>query len=85
MRGKYSPTVSAAYRYDQDWFEKYAGDAWYDREGFDAYGYNSEEIDRAGNHEHDYYPDDEYEGRNFKYEYALDNTIFDGEKPIYKG
>jgi hypothetical protein len=60
--GKYSPTVSFSYMKDQKWFEKNGGDfgngvnpdSIYDNDGFDSYGYNSENIDRAGIHENDY-------------------------------
>ena len=54
MLGKYSPTVDSAYDHDQDWFEKYAGYNQYDPEGYDYYGYNRKDIDRAGNHEDSY-------------------------------
>lgn len=95
MRGKYSPTVTAAYRKDKKWFKKYSDfdnqpDAWsiYDPEGFDMYGYDENEIDRAGNHECVYYTNDaplesdvEY---NCKYEAALDAWGFDGTKPVQK-
>jgi hypothetical protein len=88
MRGKYSPTVNAAYRRDQFWWDKYAANSnesypTYDPEGYDSYGYNKDDCDRAGNFEHDYYLDDEH-GGNSKYEYALDVWGFDGIKPIVK-
>jgi hypothetical protein len=86
MRGKYSPTVSAAYMADQDWWKKYTGEDeftyhQYDPEGYDSYGYNSQDLDRAGNYEHEYYSDDVYDG-NFKYNVALDEWGFDGVKPM---
>jgi hypothetical protein len=55
--GKYSPTVTEAYRRDQNWHEKeraITDDPNYDREGYDRYGYNKDEVDRAGYTEHDY-------------------------------
>jgi hypothetical protein len=57
MIGKYSPTVSAAYRKDQKWFEKNATphDYLFDEDGYDSYGYNIDDIDRAGITEHSYY------------------------------
>jgi hypothetical protein len=41
---------------DQDWWEKHRlnDDDWYDRDGYDRYGYNAEEVDRAGYTEWDY-------------------------------
>lgn len=89
MRGKYSPTVSAAYQADQDWFRKFCelapfGDqvySPYDPEGFDSYGYDKNDTDRAGNQEHVYYADDEY-GLNCWYDSALRNWGFDGKKPV---
>lgn len=60
--GKYSPTVSFSYRKDQEWFRKNCIDpnSWYDRDGFDSYGYNEQEVDRAGHHENDYLSDGKY-------------------------
>lgn len=83
MRGKYSPTVSKAYQTDQDWHAKYAGDETYDPEGFDKYGYDAEDRDRAGNEEHEYYSDDS-DDCNCKYETALRAWGFDGTKPALK-
>ena len=89
MRGKYSPTVSAAYRADLDWFRKYCELAPhgenvyspYDPDGYDSYGYDKNDVDRAGNQEHVYYEDDDF-GFNCFYESALDNWGFDGTKPV---
>jgi hypothetical protein len=93
-RGKYSPTVSAAYMKDPDWFRKYSGETdsmWvpYDPEGFDSYGYDKNDMDRAGNNEFDYLHndaqdsglDDNYDF-NFKYDDALGQWGFDGVKPV---
>jgi hypothetical protein len=45
----FSPTVVAAYRQDADWHCP-AGDEWgFDAAGYDSYGYNSRDCDRAGN------------------------------------
>ena len=100
MRGKYSPTVTAAYMADQDWFEKNCAPteiregirrrAQYDRDGFDSYGYNADEVDRAGNQEHDYYPgwtdeQGDYHEENDAYDQALRDWGFDGVKPALKG
>jgi len=92
MRGKYSPTVSTAYAKDQDWWKRYSGQTdtqWnqYDPDGYDSYGYNNDDMDRAGNYEHEYYCDDEegddyWSGTNYKYEHALDVWGFDGVKPV---
>lgn len=85
-RGKYSPTVFAAYRRDQDWFSKYSQGQNFDPEGYDSYGYNQDCQDRAGNDELDYLrndadrdTDDDY---NILYDDALDLWGFDGVKPV---
>ena len=90
MRGKYSPTVTAAYQANKNWFKKFSNfdnqrDNWsiYDPEGYDSYGYDENEVDRAGNHESDYYADDEF-GENFAYNTALDAWGFDGTKPVQR-
>jgi len=93
MRGKYSPTVTRAYMKDQEWWTKYAyanvtGDEFvqYDPEGFDSYGYNKDNKDRAGNDEYDYiHNDGDYdrgEDYNFAYDHASDDWGFDGTKPV---
>lgn len=96
MRGKYSPTVSAAYMIDQDWWTNYSTNNSpnvyepYDPDGHDSYGHDRSNRDRAGNHEFDYYSNDsdnEYgpdADINFKYEAALDEWTFDGDKPVRK-
>lgn len=91
MRGKYSPTVSAAYHKDQEWWDeysqKYAGHAYpmYDPEGYDSYGYDKNGVDRAGIHENDYAVNDgDYEllqDYNNAYDQALRDWAFDGAKP----
>jgi hypothetical protein len=91
MRGKYSPTVTAAYMADQNWHRKFmAKDGFlYDPEGYDSYGYNEDNVDRAGNSECDYYhndcdpfeSDDDY---NWKYDSALAAWTFNGTKPVLK-
>lgn len=71
--GKYSPTVSTSYAKDQNWFTKNGGDfgngknpdSLYDDDGFDSYGYDENNVDRAGISESSYmnsysqYPDGE--------------------------
>lgn len=93
MRGKYSPTVTAAYMADQDWHRKFmATDGFlYDPDGFDSYGYNEDNVDRAGNEESEYYPNDawftEWETNhdyNIKYDSALSAWGFDGTKPVLR-
>ena len=90
--GKYSPTVSEAYKINEDWWDIYAPDGLYDPEGYDTYGYNKNMIDRAGNSE------DEYAfphcgkicpccgNRNTDNERLFHNTSlewgFDGVKPV---
>lgn len=92
MRGKYSPTVSTAYMRNQKWWDNYAhagktSDEFvqYDPEGFDSYGYNKDDIDRAGNHENDYmHNNGDYnrdEDFNNEYDDASDDWGFDGTKP----
>jgi hypothetical protein len=96
MRGNYSPTVTAAYMKDQRWWEKYAfdpavGDEWvmYDPEGYDSYGYDKDDVDRAGNQECAYYtndaPLDSDDDYNWKYNDALGAWGFDGTKPVLRG
>jgi len=86
MRGKYSPTVTCAYMKDQDWFRKYSQGEIYDPEGYDSYGYDKNDVDRAGNEEYEYYSNDapfdldiDY---NNKYDGALEAWGFDGVKPV---
>lgn len=94
MRGKYSPTVSAAYQADQDWFIHYciheinsSEYAQYDPEGYDSYGYNADDVDRAGNQEHEYYANDGYDfdgDWNYAYNAASEAWGFDGTKPVQR-
>jgi hypothetical protein len=93
MRGKYSPTVNAAYAADQNWWTKYSGETQstyvlYDPEGYDSYGYNKDDVDRAGNSESQYYSSDnpDYDGEdyNWAYDSALEAWGFDGVKPVQK-
>lgn len=96
MRGKYSPTVTAAYMQDQEWWHKYACCnhlTWnqYDPDGYDSYGYNSDDIDRAGNHENVYAHNDALDANwdteddyNWRYDEALNTWGFDGVKPVVK-
>ncbi len=93
MRGKYSPTVSRAYMSDQEWWTKYAyagksSDEFvqYDPEGYDSYGYDKNDMDRAGNNEYDYIRNDsahpEYADYNIAYDDADRTWGFDGVKPV---
>lgn len=95
MRGKYSPTVTSAYQTDPCWWKKYAyptgqtndNFVLYDPDGYDSYGYDKNDVDRAGNKEWDYYRndaiddgiDDDY---NRAYDEALESWGFDGTKPV---
>ena len=86
-RGKYSPTVKAAYAGDQEWFTKYRDqNSLYDPDGFDSYGYNAADMDRAGYHENDYLSSDAPDFSDEDYNWAYDNTFdawgFDGVKPV---
>ena len=85
-RGKYSPTVNNAYFRDQNWFKKYSQGQAYDPEGYDSYGYDINDQDRAGNNEFDYLPNnapwDTDMDFNHLYDDALDQWTFDGVKPV---
>lgn len=87
-RGKYSPTVQAAYAQDKDWHAKFAQGEQYDPEGFDSYGYNKTDVDRAGNNEFDYLATDgdwdADEDYNAAFDRALDEWGFDGQKPCLR-
>lgn len=60
--GKYSPTVSLSYAICKEWWELNGGGfgngknplSDYDDDGYDSYGYNQKDIDRAGHNELDY-------------------------------
>lgn len=85
MFAKYSPTVYAAYKANQQWFKRYSDydsqpDNWfiYDPDGFDSYGYDENEIDRAGNHVDDYIVDEDL------YNTALNAWGFNGTHPVKK-
>lgn len=55
--GKYSPTVNKSYSVDQKWYSKFRDTEMmsdYDKEGYDSYGYNCLDLDRAGYREDDY-------------------------------
>lgn len=90
MLAKYSPTVSRAYKTDQDWFKKYAGtDQYstinqYDPDGYDSYGYDEDGVDRAGKREDDYRQICECCGQEHDNLFwkIRDNWYFDGVKPI---
>ena len=94
-RGKYSPTVTAAYQAKLAWWRKYAYSTQrnlddfveYDPEGFDSYGYNADGRDRAGYTENDYLHNDaadlgfDYD-YNRTYDVVSDDWGFNGFKPI---
>lgn len=100
MRGKYSPTVSNAYRQNQQWWENFVAEencdgvmvkSLYDKEGYDSYGYDKYDTDRAGNSEIDYFFNDpeDYgtplvEEVNELYEEVSLDWGFDGTKPVLK-
>lgn len=59
----------------------------YDRDGFDSYGYDKDEVDRAGNPESDYFMGwydeyDNYHDDNAAYDNALESWGFDGVRPV---
>ena len=89
--GKYSPTVTTAYRTDQKWWEKNGGgDAnSYDVDGYDSYGYDENDLDRAGYSEFDYLSDgkwidsdDQGEFVHDLYEMVLGSWGFKNGKPF---
>jgi len=90
MLGKYSPTVTEAYQQDINWFSKYAGvdqhgtDNLYDPEGYDMYGYDKNNMDRAGNLESDYSLICTHCGQMMTtlYHSVLDYWTFDRIKPV---
>jgi hypothetical protein len=90
MRGKYSPTVSAAYHADNNWWRKFAQSKasstdeyhHYDPDGYDSYGYDINDRDRAGNFEYEYYETDPVSDDNELYEQALLTWKFNGVKPV---
>ena len=70
--GKYSPTVSSSYAADQNWWEKNGGgydngidpNSDNDDDGYDRYGYDANDTDRAGHQENDYLLNySEYDGQ----------------------
>lgn len=52
--GKFSPTVVAAYQKNQDWWKPADEFNQYDADGFDSYGYDKNDRDRAGVQEYVY-------------------------------
>jgi hypothetical protein len=75
MLGKYSPTVSHAYFKSQSWWKPVDERTFYDAEGFDQYGYDKDNVDRAGCFEHHYYGDtDLYEDTASDWGVAEDGT-----------
>ena len=85
-RGKFSPTVNNAYVRDSNWFTKYSQGQAYDPEGYDSYGYDIKDQDRAGNNEFDYLhndaPFDVDLDFNNLYDDAIGQWTFDGVKPV---
>ena len=62
--GKYSPTVTASYLNNQDWWRNHKSnpDDWVDCDGYDQYGYHADtNRDRAGYTEEDYLSDGRWE------------------------
>jgi hypothetical protein len=96
MRGKYSQTVTTAYMVNQKWWDNYSGAnlpsdkfVLYDPDGYDSYGYDVNDMDRAGNFENDYAHNDalDYESTsdddyNYRYDSAYADWGFDGTKPV---
>lgn len=88
--GKYSPTVSAAYRANQNWFELNCPLVprcpLYDVDGYDSYGYDKNDVDRAGYREEDYLAAEEIDGVfvHTLYEQVLSDWGYDAEnaKPV---
>jgi hypothetical protein len=85
-RGKYSPTVNAAYAADQEWHTRLAQNQQYDPDGYDSYGYDRNDVDRAGNNEFDYLSNDlgweSDDDINWAYNDAHAEWTFDGQRPV---
>lgn len=78
MQGKYSPTVREAYRVNQSWHDNILDvDGVHDRDGYDSYGYNRQERDRAGYTEFEYMSMGEDD-----FEWIATCWGFDGSKPV---
>lgn len=86
--GKYSPTVSAAYANDQKWWERNGGENpsnlgkpsnvyFYDRDGYDSYGYDVSEIDRAGYTEMEYLGVSEWDPETQEHNHTLYDLVYD--------
>lgn len=82
--GKCSPTVSEAYRANEDWWDIYAPDGIYDPEGYDMYGYDKNDMDRHGYYEYDYNGQCECCGESScdLYMSVRNKWGFDGVKPV---
>jgi len=86
VQGKYSPTVFCAYTKDPDWqtrlseSDQDAGIFTYDVDGYDSYGYDKDDIDRAGNSEYDYSAWDVDQFNSLAYSWS-----FDGTRPVLGG
>ncbi len=81
--GKYSPTVSAAYANDQEWWDNNGGNDMakiiflYDDDGYDSYGYNSEGVDRAGYTEDEYLGVTEWDPKTEEHNHTLYDMVYD--------
>jgi hypothetical protein len=85
--GKYSPTVQAAYMADQSWWDKLPKSdpvGLYDEDGYDSYGYDKNDVDRAGNNEFDYICGEDIAGEwvHVRYEMTLNEWGFKDGKPF---
>lgn len=77
--GKYSPTVSGWYQKNKNWFKEVApeqnnGLVGYDKDGYDHYGYNKDDVDRAGVKEFEYLQGEEI---GDEYVYVLYNRVYE--------
>lgn len=73
--GKYSPTVHGWYNRNQQWHDQHRNsDDWYDRDGYDSYGYHRDTgRDRAGYTEWDYMDDGQW--LDDQYVYPLHDEV----------
>jgi len=88
--GKYSPTVNEWYRKDQEWYRKNCSDpfSFYDKDGYDSYGYNAEGKDRAGYTEFDYLCESTFNEDSDTFSYYLYEDVYfrwQESTPVFMG
>lgn len=90
-RGDYSPTVRAAYRINPYWHQGVVDEngmeSRFDVDGYDMYGYDASDIDRAGFSASEYDMNSiDFDDCSFEYNADFDREFgswaFDGIRPI---